>query len=117
MGILLYEGHHVAVNLTDGTGTVKTESKQINPYIEPSVLLKKGMKSDSVKWLQYELNQAGYKLTIDGDFGSGTESAVKQFQKANKLTVDGIVGGATRSMLKAISESMREPSRASPESA
>lgn len=99
--ILLYEGHHVAVNLTDGAGTVQTESKQTNPYVEPSILLKKGMKSDSVKWLQWELVQAGFPIVIDGDFGLKTETAVKSFQKLYNLKIDGIVGSATRFMLKA----------------
>lgn len=99
--ILLYEGHHVAVNLTDGTGTVKTGSKQINPYVEPTKTLKSGMKSDSVKWLQWELKQAGFPIVIDGDFGNATKSAVEKFQSLYNLKVDGIVGGATRSMLKA----------------
>jgi hypothetical protein len=40
-----------------------------------------------------------YAGPIDGDFGSGTESAVKAFQKANGLAVDGRVGPETSSAL------------------
>ena len=75
--------------------------KKANPYIEPNVSLKKGMKSDSVKWLQWELVQAGFPIVIDGDFGLKTETAVESFQKLYNLKIDGIAGGATRSMLKA----------------
>lgn len=32
------------------------------------------------------------KLTVDGDFGTNTEYALKAYQKAHKLTVDGICG-------------------------
>lgn len=53
-------------------------------------VLKKGSKGESVRTLQEFL-----KITVDGDFGSKTESAVKAYQKKNGLTVDGIVGRNT----------------------
>ena len=40
-----------------------------------------------------------YNSTIDGQFGSLTESAVKAYQQANGLTADGIVGQKTWSKL------------------
>ena len=59
-------------------------------------LLKSGCKGDSVKALQILLNGFGYNCgTVDGDFGSKTLKAVKQFQLAKKLVGDGIVGKAT----------------------
>lgn len=57
--------------------------------------LKKGSKGDDVIALQHLLNVEGYKLTIDGDFGAKTETAVKLFQKAHGLEDDGIVGNKT----------------------
>lgn len=57
--------------------------------------LKKGNKGDDVIALQHLLNVEGYKLTIDGDFGAKTETAVKLFQKAHGLEDDGIVGNKT----------------------
>lgn len=57
--------------------------------------LSKGCKSASVETLQNLLNDLGYNLRVDGDFGSGTENAVIDFQKANGLEVDGCVGSAT----------------------
>ena len=57
--------------------------------------LKKGSKGDDVIALQHLLNVEGYKVTIDGDFGAKTETAVKMFQKAHNLEQDGIVGNKT----------------------
>lgn len=65
--------------------------------IELSVL-RKGSKGDEVKSLQRLLKALGYKdhngavLSIDGDFGSKTECALRAYQKAKGLTVDGICG-------------------------
>lgn len=69
--------------------------KAINPYIQPTSLLKKGAKGEAVKWLQFELVESGYKIAIDGSFGAKTLDAVRYFQKSAKLKVDGIVGPAT----------------------
>ena len=61
-------------------------------------ILSKGSKGDSVKALQTLLIGYGYSCGswgADGDFGTGTDNAVKAYQKAKKLEVDGIVGPAT----------------------
>lgn len=34
-------------------------------------------------------------MAIDGDFGSGTDQAVRDYQSSHALTVDGIVGSGT----------------------
>jgi peptidoglycan hydrolase-like protein with peptidoglycan-binding domain len=62
--------------------------------------VKKGQTGNSVKWVQWELCESGYQVTIDGDYGKNTLSAVKEFQKAKKLSVDGIVGKNTRTALQ-----------------
>lgn len=54
-----------------------------------------GSSGDDVKKLQEKLNSAGYKLDVDGQFGSKTQSAVKDYQQKNGLAVDGIVGTNT----------------------
>ena len=60
------------------------------------MLLKKGMyNNNSVRKLQKALDRLGYSLSIDSDFGGGTEKAVKQFQRDNNLSVDGIAGKDT----------------------
>ena len=64
------------------------------PQLPPT--LKEGSKGEAVKGLQNALNaKSSVVLSVDGVFGSGTESAVKQFQSDNGLDVDGIVGPAT----------------------
>ena len=57
--------------------------------------LKKGDKCDEVARLQSLLNNNGYTLVEDGDFGLKTEEVVKAFQKQHNLEDDGIVGNKT----------------------
>lgn len=60
--------------------------------------VKKGAKGNITKWIQKRLISLGYSCGssgVDGDFGSGTEKAVKNFQKEHGLTADGIVGKDT----------------------
>jgi len=48
------------------------------------------MTGPSVVWLQQRL-----RVTADGIFGTGTDTAVRAFQRSNGLTADGIVGPKT----------------------
>ncbi len=58
--------------------------------------LKRGAKGDEVYGLQTLLDSAGFSPgTIDGDFGSKTEKALRAYQEANGLSVDGVAGGET----------------------
>ncbi|BAZ20313.1 hypothetical protein NIES4073_11890 [Kalymmatonema gypsitolerans NIES-4073] len=62
--------------------------------------LKLGVQGDDVKHLQEDLNLLKYgPLTVDGNFGTKTEAAVKRFQSKNNLVVDGIVGPQTWQVL------------------
>ncbi len=54
-----------------------------------------GSSGDDVKKLQQVLNSYGYSLSVDGQFGSKTQAAVKDYQQKNGLSVDGIVGAKT----------------------
>lgn len=75
-----------------------------NPYAEPTTNVKYGSKGNDVRWLQYALNQRGYKLIVDGDFREKTKAAVIDFQHTvfpdNPAEHDGIVGKKTREKLK-----------------
>lgn len=84
-----------------------------NPYVRDQKILisKRGHKGETVRWIQYELIEAGFgysfvyngkpysAITIDGSFGPKTEAAVKLFQRSCKIKEDGIVGPMTFSML------------------
>ena len=66
------------------------------PSPTPQGSLKLGSSGQDVRNVQSKLKSLGfYKGSVDGDFGAGTEAAVKAFQKQYKLTVDGKVGAAT----------------------
>ena len=71
-----------------------------NPYQLTASILKEGSKGESVKWLQYALNEHGANLTIDGIFGKQSKLAVLLFQKDHGLVQDGIVGPKTIAELK-----------------
>lgn len=63
----------------------------------PTVTIKEDSKNNNVKLWQKFLNwYGGFKLTVDGNFGSKTDSATRVFQTTEGLTVDGIVGSKTR---------------------
>ena len=65
------------------------------PSPTPS-MLSKGDKGDAVRALQQRLKDLGYyNGNVDGDFGGGTQEAVRLFQSQNGLDVDGVSGGAT----------------------
>lgn len=62
-----------------------------------------GSSGSGVSELQKLLNQNGANLTVDGQYGSQTEAAVRAYQKANGLSVDGIAGSQTLGKLNGTS--------------
>jgi len=58
-------------------------------------MIKKGSKGHQAALCQRMLNEKGYVIKVDADFGPSTEAVVKNFQKDNGLTDDGIVGQKT----------------------
>lgn len=66
----------------------------------PKRTLRRGNAGDDVKSLQTKLKAAGfYNGKIDGKYGAGTMTAVKEFQKKNNLAADGVAGKATYAVL------------------
>ena len=64
--------------------------------VSASGLSKIGSRSDEVRAVQQSLKEKGYyNYTVDGIFGTRTQSAVKSFQRDNGLKVDGVAGEQT----------------------
>jgi peptidoglycan hydrolase-like protein with peptidoglycan-binding domain len=63
--------------------------------IQPWPLVRKGDQNHPVRTLQYLLRARNHPVSVDGNFGTTTENAVRAFQQEKKLTVDGIVGSKT----------------------
>ena len=62
-------------------------------------VLQFGASGPCVTKLQQLLNTFGAGVTVDGQFGPGTNTAVRQFQGSHALIIDGVVGPATKSAL------------------
>jgi putative chitinase len=75
-----------------GMDTVlKTETDDdIQDILDDIGVLRKGSKGEGVKLMQEALG-----ISADGDFGPGTERALKKWQGENGLVADGIAGPAT----------------------
>lgn len=79
----------------ESAGTTATKQTMVSVQLPQ---IKKGATGASVKALQILLIGAGYSCGSagsDGDFGTGTDSAVRKFQKDKGLYQDGIVGHDT----------------------
>ena len=82
------------VDKTTYDAIVSAEVKEQEPA--SFSLVKRGDKGDSIIEIQKQLVFLGYLTSsADGNFGSGTEQAVKDFQNANRLKVTGIVDEST----------------------
>jgi putative chitinase len=66
------------------------EDDDIEDIIDDIGVLRKGCKGEGVKLMQEALG-----ISADGDFGPGTERALKQWQADNGLVADGIAGPST----------------------
>ena len=63
------------------------------------ILLKPGTSGDTVKKLQQSLG-----IAADGQFGAGTQKAVREFQSKNGLEADGLAGPATLAKMSLFKE-------------
>ena len=74
------------------------------PAVTTYKTLRKGDRGKSVISMQEALIKLGYlKGASDGNFGTGTKTAVENFQKENGLDVDGIAGAKTLEKLYTVS--------------
>lgn len=78
---------------SSSTASVQSQIKSIGSA--PGIM-RPGDSNSDVKKLQKALKILGYYSgEIDGDYGSGTEKAVINYQRAHKLTADGSAGEKT----------------------
>lgn len=85
----------VTVTPTTTTTTTTTAAKTVTVKVRQ---LSRGMEGNDVKTLQAALIANGFSCGsagADGDFGSGTEAALKKFQTKYSLGADGIAGNGT----------------------
>lgn len=84
-----------------------TTSQAVNPYKEPTKTIKyskvlTGVVRTDVKWLQWQLNQHGYNLVVDGKYGIKTNQAFMDFQSKYPVTFapnakpDGLCGKVSK---------------------
>jgi len=65
------------------------------PRAEVWPIVSQGAKGTRVRAIQYLLNHWGFKVGVDGDFGSATAAKVKDFQRNQHIDPTGIVGDMT----------------------
>ena len=80
-----------------GTEATKSQENQLTgrncaDFSYAGVLpIRKCSEGLAVEYIQRFLNELGYELELDGYFGSGTEFAVKYFQRENSIRATGLV--------------------------
>jgi len=83
----------------DGEREDPAEEKEDEKKLDIKVrILKRGMKGEDVRTLQAALMARGFdcgNAGADGDFGAGTDAALRKFQTAYNLGADGIAGKGT----------------------
>ena len=88
----------LGVEFVPGENTPEPVPVQVETVAMQVRVLRRGMTGADVKTLQAALIAYGYScgaVGADGDFGAGTEAALKKFQTAYKLGADGIAGKGT----------------------
>lgn len=97
------------VTVSSNTGTASsTSGKSVPTLASASSNLKKGSTGKQVGYLQKDLNYLGFKgkngksLTVDGEFGTNTDYALRAFQKKYGLSVDGIYGSKSKAKMKTL---------------
>jgi peptidoglycan hydrolase-like protein with peptidoglycan-binding domain len=78
-----------------------TRASQKRQSLGDRIPVKRGMSGHDIRVLQDLLGNAGYDVTIDGEFGSRTFKAVQAFEQAHGRPVDGELDAADIEALRA----------------
>ena len=98
--VLLNDGHHTATNL--GIGSKSGNGTTTNSDTG------KNNTSTATKDIQTMLNNCGWSLGIDNDYGPKTTAAVKEFQTIYNIKISGNVDADTLATLKAANQLVKE---------
>lgn len=87
---------NTTTSATTTTSKYQTLINELQKLIDGNIYLKKGSQGPAVGTVQKFLNAYnGTSNRVDNDYGASTETAVKNFQKAQGLTADGQIGPGT----------------------
>jgi len=93
-----------AARNTSGGYDVRTQGTGSSHHLGDRIPLQRGMSGHDVKILQDFLQRAGFKTSVDGEFGSGTVKSVKLFETDQQVTVDGVVDANDIDLLRSLVE-------------
>ena len=93
------KGTSASVN-NGGTSAIRSRSRGAKS-LGDRVPVERGMRGHDIRVLQDLLGNAGYDVTVDGEFGSRTYKAVKTFETAHQLNVDGSLDATEIEALRA----------------
>lgn len=103
------------INRPDAVIVTPPPFDSATPSPTPQGSLKLGSKGDDVKTVQRKLKELGfYRGSVDGDYGEGTEDAVKRFQEQYGLEADGKVGKYTLEKLATARHTARPTAKPTP---
>lgn len=93
------DGFHVGLTWDGSIVLVKVSKSTLlmshTPQWRFPGTVRRGSRGRAVKAVQQRLKDRGWKISVDGSFGPGTEAIVRRFQGEKGLKVDGIVGPTT----------------------
>jgi peptidoglycan hydrolase-like protein with peptidoglycan-binding domain len=99
-----------AVHLTTGgyNGTGRKRAR-VARSLGDRIPVRRGMSGQDIRVLQDFLRRAGQQVTIDGEFGTSTWRAVREFEAANALPVDGVVDAGDIDVLRGQADAGTNP--------
>lgn len=84
--------------------------KARDPLVGGARVLRQGLHGADVRELQKSLEDLGFSVgSIDGQFGSRTDAAVRAFQSSVGIPVDGLVGRATKTAIRGVQRDDADP--------